>query len=233
MTREAAPPSISRYMPMKLRNKTSEFGRPVAFLSNQQPAICERTFGQGKVMVVNTSADASWSYLVYTSEYIVLMQELMRYLVDAPDRAVNLRIGDAFRQPVLLSSQYLLLRRPDLSKVRIAPVPQGHLWRIAFEDTRQQGIYEVDTTAEVMPRRRFVVNMVATEGDLTRLDVEEFRRELTQAGANYWGPDKAIQRAVAARHAVTEFAWLFLWGLFLLLGVETLLATRFGRRRLL
>ena len=183
-------------------------------------------------MLMSTSADASWNHLVFTGEYIVLVQELMRYLVDAPDRAVNLRIGDTFRQPVLLSSQYLLLRRPDLSKVRIAPVPQGHLWRIAFEDTSQQGMYEVDTTAEVMPRRRFVVNMVATEGDLTRLDVDGFRRELIQAGASYWGPDKAIQRAVEARHSVKEFARLFLWGLFLLLCVETLLATRFGRRRL-
>lgn len=232
MTRQAATPSISRYMPMKLRTKAGELGRPVAFLSNQQPAICERAFGQGKVLLINTSADASWNHLVYTSEYIVLLQELLRYLVDAPDRAVNLRIGDTFRQPVLLSSQYLLLRRPDLSKVRIAPVPQGHLWRIAFEDTSQQGIYEVDTTPEVMPRRRFVVNMVATEGDLTRLDMDGFRRELTQAGGNYWGPDKAIQRAVEARHSVKEFAWLFLWGLFILLAVETLLATRFGRRRL-
>jgi hypothetical protein len=232
MTRQAAAPSIARYLPLKLRNQAGELGRPVAFLSNQQPAICERTFGQGKVMLVNTSADASWNHLVYTGEYMVLLQELLRHLVDAPDRAVNLRIGATFRQPVLLTSQYLLLRRPDLSKVRIAPVPQGHLWRIAFEDTSQQGIYEVDTTVEVMPRRRFVVNMAATEGDLTRLDAEGFRRDLAQAGASYWGPDKAIQRALEARHSVKEFAWLFLWGLLLLLGVETLLATRFGRRRL-
>jgi hypothetical protein len=232
LTRQAPAPSVSRYMPMKLRNKTGELGRPVAFLSNQEPAICERSFGQGKVMLINTSADASWNYLVYTGEYIVLLQELLRYLVDAPDRAVNLRIGDVFRQPVLLSSQYLLLRRPDLSKVRIAPAPQGHLWRMAYEDTSQQGVYEVDATAQVMPRRRFVVNMVATEGDLTRLDADAFRRELTDAGASYWGPDKAIQRAVEARHSVKEFAWLFLWGLFILLCVETLLATQFGRRRL-
>ena len=78
MTRQPAPPSISRYMPIKLRNKQGEFGRAVAYYSNQQPAIAERAFGQGKVMLVNTSADASWNYLVYTSEYLVLMQELLR-----------------------------------------------------------------------------------------------------------------------------------------------------------
>jgi hypothetical protein len=219
-------------MPMKLRGKQAEFGRAVAILSNQQPCICEKSFGQGKVMLVCTSADASWNYLVYTGEYLVLVQELMRYLVGAPDQSVNLRLGQPFQQPVLLSSQYLLLRRPDLSKVRIAPVPQGNVWRVAYSQTDQQGVYEVDTTAEVMPRRRFVVNMVASEGDLTRVDVESLRRELTQAGATYWGPDKSIQRAVEARHSIQEFAWMFLWALFALLAVETLLATRFGRRRL-
>src|SRR5262249_61117734 len=116
------PPSISRYMPVKLQNKQGELGKAVAYYSNSQPAISERSFGQGKVMLVNTSADASWNYLVYTSEYIVLVQELLRHLVGAPDRSVNLRLGQAFEQPVLLSSQYLLLRRPDYTKVRVAPV---------------------------------------------------------------------------------------------------------------
>ncbi|OAI49005.1 hypothetical protein AYO44_00970 [Planctomycetaceae bacterium SCGC AG-212-F19] len=232
LTRQPAPASVSRWMPFKLSGKTGAFGEPVAYLANRQPIACERTFGQGKVLLVGTSADASWNYLVYTSEYLVLVQELLRWLIGQPDRAVNLQIGEAFEQPVLLSSQYLLLRRPDLSKVRLAPVAQGNLWRVAYNQTDRQGIYEVDTTSEVMTRRRFVVNLVATEGDLTRLDPDGFRRELGQAGVPYWGPDKAIRRAVEARHSIKEYAWLFLWGVLGFLAVETLLATRFGRRRI-
>jgi hypothetical protein len=208
-----------------------ELGRPVAYLSNKQPLACEHTFGQGKVMLVGTSADASWNYLVYTSEYLVLVQELLHWLIGDPDRAVNLQIGQSFQQPVLLSSQYLLLRRPDYSKVRLAPVAQGNLWRIAYDQTDRQGIYEVDTSAEVMTHRRFAVNLVATEGDLTRVDSDAFQRELDRASVQYWGPDKAIRRAVEARHSIKEYAWLFLWGVLALLAVETLLATRFGRRR--
>lgn len=231
MTRQPAPPSISRRMPIKLRNRQGELGRALAWYTDGQPALVERTFGQGKVMLLGTSADASWNYLVYTSEYIVLVQELLRYLVGAPDRAVNLRLGQPFEQPVLLSSQYLLLRRPDYTKVRVAPVAQGHLWRVSYEQTDRQGIYEVDATAEVMARRRFVVNLVAGEGDLTRLDTESWRGELSRAGIGYWGPDKPILRAVEARYSVKEFAWVFLWALFGLLAVETLLAVRFGWRR--
>jgi hypothetical protein len=231
-TREPAPPSISRHMPLKLRDQGIEYGRPVAFLTNNQPVIAERSFGQGTVVLVGTSADSSWNYLVYTSEYLVLMQELLRWLTGDPDRAVNLQIGQPFQQPVLLSSQYLLLRRPDYGKVRVAPVAQGHLWRISYEQTDRQGIYEVDTTAAVMPRRRFVVNLAATEGDLTRLDLDGFKKELEQGGVEYWPPDKAVRRAVESRHSVKEYAGWFLWGLLAMLAVETLLATRFGRRRI-
>lgn len=231
LTRQPAPASISRWMPLKLTGPQGELGRPVAYLTNRQPLICERSFGQGKVMLVGTSADASWNFLVYTSEYLVLVQELLRWMLGHPDQAVNLRMGQSFEQPVLLSSQYLLLRRPDFRKVRLAPVPQGNLWQVGYADTDRQGIYEVDASAEVMPRRRFVANLEATEGDLTRLDPALLRRHLQTAGAAYWEPDKAVRRAVESRHSFREFAWLFLWGVLALLAVETLLATRFGRRR--
>lgn len=236
--RQPAPPSVSRWMPLKLvplasgGREPSESGRPVIYLNQRQPLACERSFGQGKVLLVGTSADASWNYLVYTSEYPILVQELLHWLVGAPDRGVNLTIGARFQQPVLLSSQYLLLRRPDFSKVRLAPTPQGNLWQIAYDQADRQGIYEVDTTAEVMPRRRFVVNLTATEGDLARLDRDRFKTELRQAGVSVWEPDKAIRRAVEARYSVKEYAWLFLWIVLALLAVETLLATRFGRRRM-
>jgi hypothetical protein len=83
-----------------------------------------------------------------------------------------------------------------------------------------------------MTRRRFAVNLLATEGDLTRLDRDQFKDELRQAGVSLWEPDRAIRRSVEARHSIKEYAWLFLWGVLVLLAVETLLATRFGRRRM-
>ena len=234
MTKAAAPPSISRYMPVKLSSKQQQFGRPIAFLSNNQPAICERSFGQGKVVLFNTSADDSWNFLAYTTEYAVLMQELLGWMIGDPDKSVNLEIGQPFEQPVLLSSQYLLLRRPDYSKIRLAPVeaPEGDIWKVSFGDTVAQGVYEVDTIPEVLNRRRFVVNMVATEGDLTRLNAEDVRQQISASGGTYWGPETAIVRQVESRYSVTEFAWAFLWMVFGLLATETFLARRFGQRRI-
>jgi hypothetical protein len=232
LTRQPAPPSVSRWMPFRLSGKSGELGRAVAYLANRQPIACERSFGQGKVLLVGTSADARWNYLVYTSEFPVLVQELLRWLVGQPDRAVNLQVGEAFRQPVLLSSQYLLLRRPDHGKVRLAPVAQGNLWQVAYDQTDRQGIYEIDTAPEVMTRRRFAVNLVAAEGDLTRVDRNPFQAELRSIGAELWEPTRSIRREVEGRHSIREYAWAFLWSLLGMLAVETLLAVRFGRRRI-
>ena len=44
--------------------------------------------------------------------------------------------------------------------------------------------------------------------------------------------DKRSKYKFAASHSVKEYAGLFLWALFGLLAVETLLAVRFGRRRI-
>jgi hypothetical protein len=41
-----------------------------------------------------------------------------------------------------------------------------------------------------------------------------------------------VRRAVESRYSVKEYAGVFLWGLIALLAVETLFATRFGRRRI-
>ena len=66
------------------------------------------------------------------------------------------------------------------------------------------------------------------EGDLTRLDLDGLRRELDRGSITYWGPDKAVRRAVEARHSIQEYAWLFLWGVLGLLAVERLFQSRIG-----
>ena len=69
-------------------------------------------------------------------------------------------------------------------------------------------------------------------GKMGEHQVAQARTEHAPLRAGSWAPDKAILRAVQDRHSVKELAWVFLWTLFALLAVETLLATRFGRRRI-
>jgi hypothetical protein len=209
--------------------------RVVLSLSNGVPAVLEKSFGRGRVLLANTTAGVDWTYLPATIEFPILVQELMRYLVGNPDASVNLNVGDRFEQPVYVSTQHLLLKHPDGRKERLTPrkrEDRQNAWSVGFEGTRQQGLYEfTDVSADVLPRLRFVVNQKPEEGDLSRLSREDFGEAFGRGGWLWIGQETPVEEFVAKLHSVTELAPVVLWLLVLILAVESYLAARFGRRR--
>jgi hypothetical protein len=210
--------------------------RAVLRLSDGTPAMIERGYGRGRVIVANMTAGAGWTYLPGTPEFPILVQEVLKYLVGNPDESVNLDAGGRFEQPVFVSQQHLLLRLPDGQKARLTPFEKPgrktETWFVQFEKTDQQGLHEMlDVPAGVVPRTRFVVNQVSSEGDLSRLSEEDFASVFGKGGYRWVGQDTPVEDLAAKLHAVTDFAPLFLVALSALLATETYLAWRFGRRR--
>ncbi len=216
--------------------------RVVLALSNGAPALVEKGFGRGKVLLANTTAGVEWTRLPATAEFPILVQELLRYLVGSPDAGVNLSVGDRFESPVFVSTQHLMLRHPDGRRERVTPRLGTHsgrnvspdrkdAWLMTFAGTQQQGLYEiVDAPPEALPRLRFVVNQMPQEGDLSRLSAGEVRDALGGAWRPI-GPEVPLEEFAARLHAVTELAPEVLWLLAAVLAAESFLAVRFGRRR--
>ena len=220
---------VARYMTLAAEGGTLKTG-VVAFFSNGKPAILEGKLGRGKVMTFCTAAGPPDNFLPASFAYPVLLQETLRYLAGAPDRAVNLEIGQTFRQDVMISAQHLILRKPDGVKVRLTPVQTSpeELPTVAFDQTDQMGLYVIDAQAGVVRRPRFVVNLLAVEGDLTPLEQKE-AGQLVSA-ARWVRPGTAIEEVVKGKTA-TELAGKLLWLLAGLLVLETTLAVRYGMRR--
>ncbi|KKK84549.1 hypothetical protein LCGC14_2782220, partial [marine sediment metagenome] len=97
--------AVRRFVPLTLPADEDE-DRAVLKLNDGTPAIVEKDFGAGRVLLSNTTVSPSWNYLPATSEFVVLVQELLRYLVGQPDKAVNLTVGDPFVQPAYISDQH-------------------------------------------------------------------------------------------------------------------------------
>jgi len=222
---------LGGYVSMETTPGSDRPFRTVLALSNGSPALVEHGFGRGKVLLAGMTAGTEWTYLPAMAEFPMLVHEILRYFVGRPDAGVNLDVGDRFEQPVFVSAQHVLLRCPDGRKERLTPKPAGAGWRIAFDRTSAPGLYEVDAPPEVVPRRRFVVNPTAEEGDLARFTREEFR-EFARPGRWTWvGPERPIEDLAARLHSVIELSPALLWALAAVLGVESFLAVRFGRRR--
>ena len=208
--------------------------RTVLSLSDGTPAVVEKAYGRGKVLLSNTTVGLEWTFLPATVEFPIMVQELLRYLAGTPDASVNLTVGDTFEQPVQISTQHMLLRHPDGSKERLTPekrTGEGDSWYVRFDRTRQQGLYEVDAVPEAIPRRLFVVNQSSAEGDLSRLDSGGFGEAFGRGGWTWLGREIPVVEFASRLHSVTELAPAILWLLILILGVESLLAFRFGKRR--
>ena len=208
--------------------------RTVLSLSDGTPAVVERAYGRGKVLLSNTTVGLEWTFLPATVEFPIMVQELLRYLAGTPDASVNLTVGDTFEQPVQISTQHMLLRHPDGSKERLTPqkrTEEADSWYVRFDRTRQQGLYEVDAVPEAIPRRLFVVNQNSAEGDLSRLNSGGFVEAFGRGGWTWLGRDIPVVEFASRLHSVAELAPAILWSLILILGVESLLAFRFGKRR--
>jgi len=209
-------------------------GKVVLELSDGTPAIVEKTFGAGRVLLTNTTVSGEWTYLPALSEFTVMVQELLRHLVGRPDRAVNLTVGDPFVQPVYISDQHLMVRLPDDSRQEAPPMPGEHKnsYALRFSKTSQEGLYEVENAAGFLPRTRFVVNQGpggSKEGDLARLDPDELGRTFGRSRLKWVSRGSRIEDVVAQED--TELAAAVFWTLVGLLAAESLLAWRFGRRR--
>lgn len=70
---------------------------------SHMPAMVEKGFDKGRVVVVTTPADADWSTWTDDPSYVIAMQELARYVAGNVAGRGELRVGEPIRQPVDLT----------------------------------------------------------------------------------------------------------------------------------
>lgn len=217
---------ITRYMEVEQASAA-----PSALFSNDKPAMYEKPYGKGRSVTFCMAAGGDECGLWKSYAYPIILGRLAKHLAGDPDRAVNMEIGQTFRQDVMVSAQHLLLRKPDGTKVRLTPQASGpEQLEVSFDRTDQMGKYEIDAQAGMLRRGKFVVNLSANEGDLDRLSEADFEPALSSK-CQWVSAASPIETAVAGTHSMRELAGPLLVVLTVLLAVETFLAVRFGKRR--
>ena len=153
-TVDAAATSYMRLKPPPVGQGMTTLAR----FTDGSPALVEKMFGRGRVLLFAGSVGPGWGELPLTNRFPVLVQQLLRHLVGSTGLGVNIETGGVFDQPVLMTSRHLTLRRPDGGKARLTPIRrEGHaIRRVRYADTDRTGLYEVDTIPEVLAERRFV-----------------------------------------------------------------------------
>jgi uncharacterized membrane protein len=215
--------------------------------SDNSPMLVEKTFGEGRVLMVTSTIDGDWTDWPADASYVVTMLETVRYLARRTTGDGNVTVGEPLVQPIDLAryrSEAKLLvpgaAEPTTVQAGSAdgeptiedePATEPINMAIRVDQTEHAGFYALDLQrhdGETDPVL-FAANVDPTEGDLTPVNISALQSELSEANVQivesegYFGEGDSGGRIELWRTLAVA--------LLLVLVAEQTLAWLFGRRR--
>lgn len=205
---------------------------------DESPAVVERVFGQGRVVVVMTTADKEWHLWPDHPTFLPVMLELAGHVSRRATRGDQYAVGQAI-QLEIDPSRYetdVIVRSPSYPNepptgVTAAPVEGQSGLHLSWEHTDQAGVYQFVLQGKdgVETVHAVAVNVDPRESDLTSAGEDDLRRAVGDLPVEYI---RGIDRlAGSTGEARTEFWRVCLVAAVLFLMTEQFLAWRWGRGR--
>lgn len=198
------------------------------------PALAEKSFGEGRVLLFTTAADLEWSNFPHSILYVPLLQEAARYVVRRDPDVFTKIVGE----PIVVRYD------PREMAPSVAVVPPAELGGApvqlssARDEASNQLFYRYDRTTvagEYAVRMRtpqgeaferlYAMNIDPSEGDLERVDLDKLRAAAPGAKIERGSDEAALGGGDADR---SEFWRTLIVALVAVAALETLLAWRFG-----
>lgn len=211
-----------------------------ARLMNGLPLLFSADVGEGRIAVMNSTADMGWSNLPPRPAFIPLIQRLVVWLLEPADRCRNLLPGQKYRLALPLSAIHatVTIKQPDARTVSTQPTAVNDRAVVEFADTALPGVYEATWTAPETgsaERRLFAVNIDAAESDLTTL-LPSGLRDLTGGAEVAWadaagGENGGLPGSREKPFGLAQGGGRELWKPILLAGLLALAAETFLGRR--
>lgn len=221
--------------------KAGEVAVPVRLTdSDNAPAFAEKTYGNGKVVLVATACDADWNNWPGNPSYLPTVGYYTEYVARNTVGEGTLAAGtpilydlDAakYRMDGRIVPKLTNFPETDVVPVQAEPVDEGKRLQVIFPDTQRVGFYKLELTGvDTLPHTvLFATNIDATEGQLDRADEADVKKRLGDANVKWLKGHAAL--TAGATGARSEFWRAILFALVLVLCTEQFLAWTFGRRR--
>ncbi|MCB9850440.1 MAG: BatA domain-containing protein [Phycisphaerales bacterium] len=203
--------------------------------ADQSPAIVERAYGAGRVMLFASTCDLEWNDWARDASFVVTTQEMVQYLARASAGGDAVTVGEPVRVAIDPSrfEQHALLREPGYPQVpeediTAAPEERGGL-ALRWEQTERAGIYTfllrgLDGEQQI---RRVAVTLDPNESDLSPAQESELREAFGNLPVDYVA-------GIPARDDAADEGRKELWPSILVMALialflEQFLAWRFGK----
>lgn len=143
----------------------------IAAYDEGNPAVVEKTYGNGRVLCFTSTIDREWNDLPIHGVYLPFLHETIKYLaLKQAGQIPDYRVGDGIEYSADQNSagKEVAIFDPDRNETRFTLNDQGNL---LYENSVNPGIYSIHKSGE--NPHYFVVNVDTVESDLTQRNAEE------------------------------------------------------------
>ena len=190
----------------------------LAWIDDDVPALVERTVGNGKVLLFNTTANDAWSNLPRRPSFVALVDQLLTYL--APGRTPrSFTVG----QPAVLSvpgwqaGETVTVRGPDGKTLKPSLRTVGGRTLLRLDGVNAPGVYGVERTGGSAEGFSFVANVGRASSSLTPMDSATLTKWWAPAEIEVLAPERILQGPTSGAGPWPLGPWLLtLAGVFLL-----------------
>jgi hypothetical protein len=227
----------ARVEPRPPSEKAPDAGTPKVVLryADNSPAVVERPWGLGRVILFSSSATTTWNDLPVRPAFVPLLHRTLASIVQRQDEGLNLRVGQGFarrmgaewlgKDAVILSPAHTGGAR-ELRKVELV----NGLSMLHYDATDMAGVYEV-SIAEPPTVLKFATQPDPAESNLDEITADEQRALNEVAKVIRWSPTMSLKEMVEKERLGSEY-WLPIALLAMLIaGLETFLAQYFSRSK--
>lgn len=222
---------VYRFFPVKV---SAGGGRVLAWLAGgageRRPFLVEGNYGQGRCLLVATSATASWSNLPVTSLFLPLVSTSVHYLVGEARQIAPLRPGvpKRFVTPAAGGPVSLEVTDPTGRTTRVGR--EAGTGELLYRDTYQVGVYRYRTTGPPPESGHFAVNPEPEESDLRRIDLQPLRGRFPQFDLHLANTPTELSTVMARLRQPHQLGAVFFWLLLMVAATEGVLANRLSAR---
>jgi hypothetical protein len=220
---------FTRYFTLvpKTEDKTVQV---VARFNTGEPAIVEKQFGLGKVMMVASTATTEWNSLPLKPVFLPMVHQVVAYLASGADGTRNGKVGQPLVKPLPLSEagKRVTVQEPGGASTTLKPLVDQRGALVTLENPRSAGFYELAVAGGT--KDTFAVNRDTAESDLRGMDQDSLKRLLPVREWTWIKLDEDLVSALnQSRQGIELWRHLLLTALVLMV-LETMLAQLFGRR---
>jgi hypothetical protein len=199
------------------------------------PAVMERVWGLGRVILFSSSANSAWNDWPVRPSFVPMIHRALGAIVQRADEGLNIRVGEKFTRRVsteFLDKDATFFKPWQIDTVRdLRRVELVNGWpALQYDQTDLSGVYDV-SVVEPPLSLKFAAQPAAYESSLDELSPAQLSTLKTVASIIPWTPSLSLKGLVEKDRTGLEF-WLPIVIVALVLaGLETFLGQWFSRSK--